>query len=140
MGFHFEVGMKFPQNRILCVEDDEDTREMMKRLLELSGYEVLLSPTAADGFRLAQSERLDLYLLDSRFPDGSGLELCEQICELNGHAPVVFISGDAYEADKLRGLKAGAHAYLTKPLDFEALEETITRLIDKAPSQSAVAA
>ena len=40
-------------------------------------------------------------------PDESGVELCERICELNGHAPVVFISGHAREADKLRGLKAG---------------------------------
>jgi len=124
--------MESPRNRILCVEDHEDTAEMMKILLEMSHYEVALARTAADGFHLASSEHFDLHLLGSRLPDRSGFELCQQICEIAGHAPVVFISGDAYEADKRRGLTAGALAYLAKPIDFEALEITMTRLINKA--------
>lgn len=124
--------MHYPQNRILCVEDDEDTAEMMKVLLEMAHYDVTLARTAADGFHLARSKHFDLHLLGSRLPDRSGFDLCQQICELAGHAPVVFISGDAYEADKRRGLTAGALAYLTKPIDFEALEMTMVRLINMA--------
>ena len=124
--------MESPRNRILCVEDHEDTAEMMKVLLEMSNYEVVLAHTAADGLHLASSEHFDLHLLDSRLPDASGFELCRRICALAGHAPVVFVSGDAYAADKLRGLTAGALAYLTKPIDVKALEITMTRLINKA--------
>jgi len=127
--------MHSPRNRILCVEDDEDTCEMMKVLLEMSSYEVALARTAADGLRLAQSERFDLYLLDSHLPDESGFELCQQICEIAGHAPVVFVAGAAYEADKLQGLKAGALAYLTKPVDLEELEITMKLLIHAAMGQ-----
>ena len=121
--------MQFHPNRILCVEDDEDTCQMMKVLLGMWDYEVVLAKTAADGFRLAQGERFGLCLLDTSLPDESGLGLCERICELDEHAPVVFISGHARDSDKERGLKAGALAYLTKPVDFDLLEETMARLL-----------
>lgn len=123
--------MRFRPNRILCVEDDENTCQMMKVLLGMWNYEVVLAKTAADGFRLAQSERFDLCLLDTSLPDESGFELCRQICELDGHAPIVFISGNAYEADKKRGLQAGALVYLTKPVNFDFLEETMARLVTR---------
>jgi two-component system response regulator HydG len=132
--------MKFHPNRILCVEDDEDSCRMMKVLLEMWDYEVVLARTATDGFRLVQGERFDLCLLDTSLPDESGFELCEHICGLDGHAPVVFISGHAYETDKKRGLRAGALAYLTKPVDFDLLEETMKRLIVGASSYGAEAA
>jgi DNA-binding response OmpR family regulator len=132
--------MQFHPNRILCVEDDEDTCQMMKVLLNIWNYEVVLAQTAADGFRLAQSEHFGLCLLDTSLPDESGFELCEHICELDGRAPIVFISGHAYETDKKRGLQAGAQAYLTKPVDFDLLEEMMGRLIDKASSEYSPAA
>ena len=121
--------MRFHPSRILCVEDDEDSFLMMKVLLEMWNYEVVVAQTAADGLRRVQSERFDLCLLDTSLPDQSGFELCEHICGLDGHAPIVFISGHAYETDKKRGLRAGALAYLTKPVEFSVLEETMTRLI-----------
>jgi two-component system response regulator RegX3 len=129
--------MRSPRNRILYVEDHEDTCEMMKFVLEMSNYEVALARTVADGSYLAQSEHFDLYLLDTRLPDGSGFEICQQICEMAGHGPVIFISGDAYEADKLKGLTAGAVAYLTKPIELEDLEVTIKLLIHRARGESA---
>ena len=68
---------------------------MMKALPEMSNYEVVLATNAAEGLRLAKSERFDLYLLDTGLPEVSGIDLCERICELAGHAPVAFISGYA---------------------------------------------
>jgi DNA-binding response OmpR family regulator len=121
------------RNRILYVDDHEDSRWMMKVLLEMWSYEVALAGAADDGLRLAQSEHFDLYFLDTHLPDESGYELCNRICEVHGHAPVVLISTAHYEVDKQRGLQAGAIAYLTKPLDFDVLEATLTRLITQAP-------
>ena len=108
---------------------------MMKVLLEMWNYEVVLAGTADDGLRLAQSEPFDIYLLNTHLPDESAFELCEQICGVRGHAPVVFISTAPYETDKQRGWQAGAIAYLTKPLDFDVLEITLTRLITQAPER-----
>ncbi len=105
---------------------------MMKVLLEMWNYEVALAGTADDGLHLAQSEHFDMYVLDTHLPDESGFELCKQICGVPGHAPVVFISTASYETDKQRGRQAGAIAYLTKPLDFDLLEITLTRLITQA--------
>ena len=121
--------MQHTRKRILCVDDHEDSCNMMKVLLEMWNYEVALADTGAAGLRLAQSEHFDMYLLDTHLPDESAFELCEQICGVPGHAPVVFISTAPYEADKQHGLQAGAIAYLTKPLDFDGLEITLTRLI-----------
>jgi len=110
---------------------------MMKVLLGMWNYEVALANAVADGLHLAQSEYFDMYLLDIHMPDEVGLldelgfELCEQICGTHGHAPVVFISAATDEACKQRGRQAGAIAYLTKPLDFDLLETTLTRLISE---------
>ena len=108
---------------------------MMKALLEMWNYEVVLAGEADDGLHLAKSQHFDLYLLDTHLPDESGFELCKQICGVPGHAPVVFISTVPYETDKQRGWQAGAIAYLTKPLDFDVLEITLTRLITQAPGR-----
>ena len=116
--------MEPTHNRILYVDDHEDSRWMMKVLLEMWNYEVALAGAADDGLHLAQSEHFDLYFLDTHLPDESGFELCKRICGVPGHAPVVFISTAPYEADKQRGLQAGAIAYLAKPLDFDELEIT----------------
>ena len=83
------------RNRILCVNDHEDSRGMMKVLLEMWNYEVVLAGAADDSLYLTQSEPFDLYLLDTHLPDESGFELCKRICEVHGHAPVVFISNDS---------------------------------------------
>jgi DNA-binding response OmpR family regulator len=106
---------------------------MMKVLLEMWNYEVVLAGAADEGLYLARSEPFDLYLLDTHLPDGSAFKLCEQICGTPGHAPVVFISTAPYETDKRRGSQAGAIAYPTKPLDFDVLEITLSRLITQAP-------
>jgi DNA-binding response OmpR family regulator len=124
--------MQPTRNRILCVDGHEDSRGMMKVLLEMWNYEVALAGAADDGLHLAQSEPFDMYLLDTHLPDESAFELCEQICGVPGHAPVVFISTAPYETDQQRRLQAGAVAYLTKPLDFDELEITLTRLITQA--------
>ena len=127
--------MQPTRNRILYVDDDEDSRWMMKVLLEMWGYEVVVAGAADDGFHLAQNQHFDVYLLDTHLPAESGFELCKQICGAPGHAPVVFISTAPYEADKERGRQAGALAYLTKPLDFDVLEITLARLINKVPEK-----
>ncbi len=127
--------MEFRLNRILCVEDDENICQMMKCLLKMWHYEVVVVQTAAAGFSLAKDEHFDLCLLDSNLPDESGISLCKRICNLHKHAPVIFISGYAREEDKLRGLKAGALAYLTKPVDFDLLEKTMARIIAATPCE-----
>lgn len=127
--------MQSLRNRILCVDDDQDSCEMMEVLLEIWGYDVALAETAEEGLRLAQSEHFDLYLLDTHLPNTSGWDICKQICAAIGHAPVVFLSAAAFATDKQRGLQAGAVAYFTKPIDFDALESLLAQLLPRIPGK-----
>lgn len=120
--------MERERKRILCVEDDLDSCDMLRVLLQ--DYEVVTANTARDGLRLASAERFDLYLLDSRYPDGSGVELCRQLRLFDSHTPVLFHSGLEGESDIRDAMSAGAQGYLVKPIGIDELEKNIERLLD----------
>ncbi len=123
--------MQPTKRRILCAEDDDDTCFMLTTLLGQSNYEAVSANTMNDALRLARRERFDLYILDKRFPDGTGVELCVRLHTRDPNIPIVFYSGDAYESDRREGLAAGAQEYVTKP-DVEELIETVNRLLHKS--------
>lgn len=126
-----------PQPRVLCVDDDQDSREMLSALLRLSSIEAVAVGTAFEALTSVQAERFDLYLLDSHLPDVDGFELCRQLRDLDAAVPILFFSGAAYETDKQKGLEAGANAYVSKP-DIEGLIGTIRRFC--FPEQTAASA
>jgi DNA-binding response OmpR family regulator len=101
--------------RVLCVDDNDDSREMLCLLLRSSGIEVKAVATADQALSSIQIERFDLYLLDAWLPDLDGFELCRRIRRRLPHTPILFFSGAAYETDKQRGLEAGANTYVIKP-------------------------
>ena len=105
----------FEHLRVLYAEDNDDACVMVSMLLGFANIDVTAAQTVAEAWRLAQMEYFDLYLLDSKFPDGSGLELCRQLHDYASHTPILFYSGNAYQADKEKGMAAGASDYLTKP-------------------------
>jgi len=118
------------RKRVLCVEDDEDTREMMNALLKSYGYEPVIAASVSDALESARSGGLALYILDHWLTEGNGIDLCQQIRAFDSETPIMFYSGAGYEADIQNGLRAGAQAYLVKP-DFENLKPTIDRLISR---------
>jgi DNA-binding response OmpR family regulator len=119
------------RKRILFVDDDEDTRDMMDVLLGQYGYEAVIAASVSDALESARSGGLALYILDHWLTESNGIDLCQQIRAFDSHTPIMFYSGAAYKADIDKGLGAGAQAYLVKP-DFDHLEQTIDRLIDDA--------
>lgn len=120
-----------PRPRVLCVDDDEDSRMMLVTLLGLELIEVQAVGTAAQALSLMQTERFDLYLLDGWLPDLNGFELCRQMRVFDPLTPILFFSGAAYESDRKRGIEAGANAYLVKP-DINELLGSITQLVSEA--------
>lgn len=122
--------------RVLYVDDDEDSREMLCLLLRSSRIEVEAVSTAAEALSSIQLEHFDLYLLDSWLPDLDGFELCRRMRHLDTHTPILFFSGAGYETDKQRAIEAGANTYVIKP-DVVGLLESVTHFIPQA--QSAVA-
>jgi CheY-like chemotaxis protein len=113
---------------ILYAEDNEDERFMLNALLGFSDIDVIFAGGTAEAFQLAHHTNFDLYLLDSRFPVGSGLELCRQLRHFAPHTPIVFYSGDAHQNDMQKGLAAGADAYITKP-DSDNIATTLFSLV-----------
>jgi DNA-binding response OmpR family regulator len=114
--------------RVLYADDDEDAGLMLSTLLNLSNIEVQTVKSVVEALRVAHSKSFDLYLLDTRFPDGSGFELCRRLREFNSSTPIVFYSGEGFEKDKAKGLAAGANAYLVKP-NCDHIAPIILRLI-----------
>ena len=117
--------------RVLCVDDDEDSREILSMMLKFRRIDTMTVGTAAQALSLIEAEQFDLYLLDVWLPDLDGFELCRRMREVDPHTPILFFSGAAYEADKKRAIDAGANAYVTKP-DLEGLVGSISQLVSHA--------
>jgi len=125
-----------PQPRALCVDDDEDARDMLSTLLRFLRIEAKAVATAAQALSLIQAERFDLYLLDAWLPDLDGFALCRRVRDFDRHTPILFFSGAAFDDDKKRGIEAGANAYVTKP-DVDGLVGSITQYVFQAQSAAA---
>ena len=125
-----------PQLRVLCVDDDEDSRQMLVALLSDAQIEAKAVGSAAQAMTLIQAERFDLYMLDAWLPDLDGFDLCRQLRNLEPDAPIMFFSGAAYESDKRKGLEAGANAYVVKP-GIPALLDSISQFVPYANSAAA---
>lgn len=118
------------RHKILYAEDDYDNQIMVTTLLKFSEIEVCCASTVAETWQWAQTEDFDLYMLDSRFRDGNGIDLCRQLRRYAPFTPIVIYSGDVREAQKEKAQAAGASDYLTKPY-FDDLGEAILRNIYK---------
>ena len=118
---------------VLLVEDTEDNRFMMRRLLEMSGYAVIEATNGEEAVRLAQSERPDLILMDLSLPVIDGLAATRAIRKLDGfkETPIVAVSAHDTSDFQSEALTAGCNSYITKPIDFSHLETLIARLLGK---------
>jgi DNA-binding response OmpR family regulator len=117
---------------LLYVEDHQDSREMLTLILERAGYRMTTANSITEGLRVVKQERFDLIILDSRFADGSGLDLCRQIRLFDPLTPIIFYSSLAYASDIAAGLAAGAQEYLTKPLGIYTIKQAIGEVLIEA--------
>jgi DNA-binding response OmpR family regulator len=114
---------------ILYIEQHEDSRDMLALLLELHGHKVATAKTPAEALNIIRKQWFDLYILESRFPDISGVELCQQIRALHPKVPIVFYSSAVFRKDIEAGLGAGAQRYLTKPEGINMIKEVVADLL-----------
>lgn len=115
---------------VLCVEDDRDTQDMLRMLLQQRGYKVKTTDNCGDALRLLRENNIALVLMDNLLSDGNGIELCAQVREFNKQLPIIFLSGSVYENAHESALKSGANAFLTKPV---VLKELFDALDNYAP-------
>jgi two-component system cell cycle response regulator DivK len=118
---------------VLLVEDTEDNRFMMRRLLEMTGYQVIEAVNGEDAVKLAQSECPQLILMDLSLPVIDGLAATRLIRKLPhcGSTPIIAVSAHDTSDFQSEAISAGCNCYVTKPIDFNELEELISRLLQK---------
>jgi DNA-binding response OmpR family regulator len=126
--------MEQTKGRILCVDDDKDTREMLRALLGLEGYEVIGAENVAEGLRQGVRNNFDLILLDWVFEDGTGVELCKRLRSTGAATPVLFYSGRSDKVDIETALKAGAQGFLIKPVDAAQLFDSLSQVLNAGES------
>jgi two-component system, NtrC family, response regulator PilR len=125
--------------RILYVDDHADSAEMLKLVLAESDYEVLSARTVDQALEMASKIEFDLYVVDKRLPDGSGLELLKQLEKLTPGVLSIVYTGDVYEVHREQAMAAGAHAFVCKP-DIETLIKTVHEFLSKRECATATAA
>jgi DNA-binding response OmpR family regulator len=119
------------RKRILCVEDDKDSSDLLRALFD--DHDVTTAKSVRQGLDLARERQFDLYILDSWFPDGDGVELCREIRAFDTGTPIVFFSGISDKPYIARAMKAGANAYLIKVTDMDKLQPTVELLLQGLP-------
>jgi DNA-binding response OmpR family regulator len=106
--------------RVLVIEDDESSRFLLRRALERNGFAVVEAQTGNDGLRALYGTRPDVVLLDIGLPDLDGWSTLDRIRQLTD-VPVMMVTAQSSELQKVRALKAGADDYMTKPLGLQEL-------------------
>jgi CheY-like chemotaxis protein len=115
---------------ILLVEDHADTARALKRLLAASGYQVNAADSIESALHLAARTDFDVLVSDLGLPDGSGIELMRQIREMRNGKPTpgIALTGFGMEEDVARTREAGFSEHITKPVNFENLQQAIERV------------
>lgn len=123
--------MKRDKQLCLLVEDFEDSRFMMRRLLELAGYGVVEASDGEQAVSLAVTERPALILMDLSLPKLDGLAATRRIRRHKGvgKTPIVAVSAHDSSESRTEALEAGCDEYVTKPIDFDQLNELLRRFL-----------
>lgn len=116
---------------VLLVEDTEDNRQMMRKLLEISGYQVVEAINGKEAVEVATRVRPQIILMDLSLPLIDGLAATRRIRSLPGMSKVPIVAVSAHDSADFHheALEAGCDAYITKPIDYAQVEDTVKRLL-----------
>jgi DNA-binding response OmpR family regulator len=106
---------------ILVVDDEPHIVLGLRDALEFEGFRVITAEKGSDAIALARAESPDAIILDLMLPDVNGYAVCDELRRLNALVPIVMLTARSQEADKVRGLDAGADDYVTKPFGVNEL-------------------
>ena len=127
----YENGMK--DTRVLIVDDDPDIRSLLRELLERAGFDVADAPDGKAALREVFETRPDLVVLDVTMPELDGWKTLDRIRDVSG-VPVMMLTANASELEKVRALGAGADDYVVKPFGRQELVARVQALLRRAQS------
>lgn len=119
--------------RVLVVDDDEETRELVGAALAREGYELALVATAGAAMERARASRFDVVVLDVMLAGESGLDLCARLREGGVETPILFLSARGAVDARVEGLEAGGDDYLPKPFALKELCARVRALGRRGP-------
>ena len=117
--------------RILIVEDDKDIALAVRTVLQRGGYDIVAAANGRDGLRIFHASRPDCVLLDVGLPGLDGWAVLERIRDIS-QVPVLLLTAHGLESEKVRGLRAGADDYLTKPFGNRELLARVQALLRRS--------
>jgi two-component system response regulator MprA len=123
--------------RLLVVDDDRALRDVLRRALELAGYDVRLADGGAAALNDVEATVPDAVVLDIGLPDIDGLEVCRQLRRSGNRVPVLMLTARDAVSDRIEGLDAGADDYLVKPFDIDELKARLRALLRRAGADGA---
>ena len=120
--------------RILIVDDSPTQLLSLKRVVEKLGHSVIVAEDGAAGVEVAKREIPELILMDVVMPNLNGFQATRSIAKdpKTSHIPVILVTTKGQETDKIWGMRQGAKAYVTKPIDEKELTQAISTLLPKA--------
>lgn len=118
--------------RILIVEDDINTRKLMKAVLSTNGYMTFTASDGLEALEVLDTEHIDLIILDVMMPKMDGYELTEELRASGYELPILMVTAKQMAADKRKGFIVGTDDYMTKPVDEEEMLLRIKALLRRA--------
>ncbi|MBB5852993.1 response regulator transcription factor [Amycolatopsis umgeniensis] len=119
------------QGRVLVVDDDETVRDVVRRYLEVAGFDVDVAGDGTEGLRMFSETGPDLVVLDVMMPGLNGLEVCRRLRQVS-QVPVVMLTALGEEENRIAGLQLGADDYVTKPFSPKELALRVASVLRRA--------
>ncbi len=126
------------KGHILCVDDDDRLRDLLKRYLTREGHDVTTAKDTESARRLMATMSFDLVILDVMMPGEDGLSLLKSVREKKSDTPVILLTARSLPAERIEGLKIGADDYLSKPFEPEELALRIASILKRAAPEAPV--
>lgn len=116
--------------RILLVDDDVSSLEVLGEVLKRAGYEIFSAENGYEALKIIQSDSIDLAILDYELPDTTGLELLQQIKPMQPSVPVIIMSGNTSQNIRLDVFEAGAYTFIPKPINLRQFQQFVAQALN----------
>jgi two-component system cell cycle response regulator DivK len=119
---------------ILYVEDNADNRLLVRRILSAEGFNIIEASSAAQAWKVLETQTPDLILMDINMPDVDGYTLTAQLKALPSlqAIPIIAMTANALKGDREKSLSAGCDGYIEKPIDIDALSRQVMGFLGKS--------
>jgi len=120
------------KSKLLIIDDEERLRNLLARILQLEGYDVLVASTGKEGLKKLQQEAIPVVISDVKLPDINGIELTSQIKTAFPATEIIVVTAFGTINDGVKAIKSGAFDYITKGDDNEKIIPLVSKAMDKA--------